>query len=76
MKRKNQRNHRKHLSKVNSLSFLKKKMYLTKINSLLGLIFFIFPCLSEKTGHVQFKSIPTDIGISTDDAYDFNTDFK
>ncbi|KAE8298171.1 Guanine nucleotide-binding protein-like 3 Nucleostemin-like protein [Larimichthys crocea] len=32
--------------------------------------------LKKKTGHVQFKSIPTDIGISTDDAYDFNTDFK
>ncbi|TKS70837.1 Guanine nucleotide-binding protein-like 3 [Collichthys lucidus] len=30
----------------------------------------------KKTGHVQFKSIPIDIGISTDDAYDFNTDFK
>ncbi|XP_069566659.1 guanine nucleotide-binding protein-like 3 [Brachyistius frenatus] len=35
--------------------------------------------LKSKTGHVQFQSVPVDISLSavaTDDAYDFNTDFK
>ncbi|XP_041671917.1 guanine nucleotide-binding protein-like 3 [Cheilinus undulatus] len=33
----------------------------------------------KKAAHVQFQSVPTDISLSTtttDDAYDFNTDFK
>ncbi|XP_070700089.1 guanine nucleotide-binding protein-like 3 isoform X2 [Pempheris klunzingeri] len=33
----------------------------------------------KKTGHVQFQSVPIDISLSTattDDAYDFSTDFK
>lgn len=35
--------------------------------------------LKKKPGHVQFQSVPIDISLSTattDDAYDFNTDFK
>ncbi|XP_042356958.1 guanine nucleotide-binding protein-like 3 [Plectropomus leopardus] len=35
--------------------------------------------LKKKPGHVQFRSVPVDISLSaatTDDAYDFNTDFK
>ncbi|XP_028262957.1 guanine nucleotide-binding protein-like 3 [Parambassis ranga] len=35
--------------------------------------------LKEKSGHVQFQSVPIDISLSSatsNDAYDFNTDFK
>ncbi|XP_033483165.1 guanine nucleotide-binding protein-like 3 [Epinephelus lanceolatus] len=35
--------------------------------------------LTKKPAHVQFQSVPIDINLSaatTDDAYDFNTDFK
>ncbi|KAM9361638.1 guanine nucleotide-binding protein-like 3 [Symphorus nematophorus] len=32
--------------------------------------------LTKKPGRVQFHSVPIDISLSTDDAYDFNTDFK
>lgn len=31
--------------------------------------------LKRKPARVQFVSVPTDTGLSTDDAYDFNTDF-
>ncbi|XP_041813095.1 guanine nucleotide-binding protein-like 3 [Chelmon rostratus] len=32
--------------------------------------------LKKKPGHVLFQSVPIDLSLSTDDAYDFNTDFK
>lgn len=32
--------------------------------------------LKKKPGHVQFQAVTIDITHSTDDAYDFNTDFK
>ncbi|XP_076596909.1 guanine nucleotide-binding protein-like 3 [Chaetodon auriga] len=34
------------------------------------------PSLKKKPGHVLFQSVPTDLSLSADDAYDFNTDFK
>lgn len=37
------------------------------------------PFFTEKAGQVRFQSVPVDISLSTaktDDAYDFNTDFK
>uniref|UniRef100_A0A3Q3W514 Guanine nucleotide-binding protein-like 3 n=1 Tax=Mola mola TaxID=94237 RepID=A0A3Q3W514_MOLML len=43
---------------------------------LLSLIFYISPCLPGKQHSVRFKSVPINISVSTDDAYDFNTDFK
>lgn len=40
------------------------------------LIFNASPCLSEKPGSAEVKSVHINIGLSADDAYDFNTDFK
>ncbi|XP_034553811.1 guanine nucleotide-binding protein-like 3 [Notolabrus celidotus] len=30
----------------------------------------------KKTAHVQFQPVPIDLSLTSDDAYDFNTDFK
>lgn len=71
MKMKSRRNHRSRLSKVNSVFKLLKKIK----TAFSWPLFYISPFLPEKPGSVRFN-VPIDIGFSTDDAYDFNTDFK
>lgn len=42
-------------------------------------VIYLHLVFAEKPGKVQFQSVPADISFSTsttDDAYDFNTDFK
>lgn len=72
-------NHRKRRSEVNHVfkvlfyNCFNARIYMQKVN------IYISPCLAEKPGKVQFQAVPTDISSSTtttDDAYDFNTDFK
>lgn len=79
MQPKNQRNHRRRRSKVNCILKLinvPSLLMCTPVRPLSFISHLVFP---EKPGHVQFQSVPIDISLSTastDDAYDFNTDFK